>query len=77
VDVEHAPFDQELVHGRVEIAVVHDVVDVAILVVIYPPRGDSHEVAELFPSGVTQDHAMSCLVNKTFILAPIVGDFFE
>ena len=46
-DVEEARFDEVAVHRRVEIRVVHDVVDVAVDVVVHPPRRDRAEEAEI------------------------------
>ena len=42
-DVEHAAFDQVLVHGRVEERVVDDVVDVSVRIVVAPARRDRRE----------------------------------
>ncbi len=44
-DVEAADADQVLVHHRVEIRVVGDVVDVAVAVVVHPARGNREEMA--------------------------------
>jgi len=45
LDIEHPLLDKILVHHRVEEAVVDDVVDVAVDVVVTPARGDSLVVA--------------------------------
>ena len=44
LEVEHARAHQILVHDRVEVAVVDDVVHVTVDVVIRPARGDREEV---------------------------------
>ena len=43
-DVEAAGADEVLVHRRVEVRVVGDVVDVAVAVVVHPPRRDGEEM---------------------------------
>src|SRR5690606_16212065 len=43
VDVERTGLDQPAVHRAVEVAVVDDVVDVAVDVVVHPARLDRHE----------------------------------
>ena len=49
IDVEGAIGDQIPVNHRVEIRVVDDVVDVAVDVVVHPPRRDLEEVTVLAP----------------------------
>ena len=46
-DVGAARLDQEAVHRRVEVRVVHDVVDVAVVVVVVPAGGDGAQHAEV------------------------------
>ncbi len=45
--VATARLDQEAVHGGVEVRVVHDVVDVAVLVVVHPARRDRAQDVKL------------------------------
>ena len=44
VNVEHLPFDQEAVDHRIEVAVVLDIVDMAVDIVIHPARGNRMKV---------------------------------
>ena len=46
MDIEHATCDQERVHGRVEVAVIDDVVDVAVDVVVGPACGHGREMGK-------------------------------
>ncbi|MCY1541891.1 hypothetical protein D9M68_776050 [compost metagenome] len=49
MDVQRAPLDQPSVHSGVEPAVVDDVVDVAVDVVVAPARADGAEDAVVVP----------------------------
>jgi hypothetical protein len=49
-DVDTACLDQEPVHGGIEVRIVGHVVDVAIVVVIHPARGDGAEEPEIRPA---------------------------
>ena len=44
LDIEHTAFDQEVGHGRVEIRVVDDVVDMGEYIVVHPAGGHRKEV---------------------------------
>jgi hypothetical protein len=44
LEVEHAGADQILIHHRVEVAVIDDVVDVAVDVVVHPACGDRQKM---------------------------------
>jgi hypothetical protein len=45
VDVEYSTVDQEAIDDRIEVAVVLNVIDMAIDIVIHPSRGDGQKVA--------------------------------
>ncbi|MNG22045.1 hypothetical protein D3C84_1064870 [compost metagenome] len=57
VDIQAASIDQVGVHRTVEKAVVDDVVDVAIEVVVVPAGGDRLEVAKVLAPGVLHQNA--------------------
>src|SRR5258708_22996200 len=59
----HAGVHQQPVHGRVEEAVVDDVVDVAVDVVVHPPRGD-RKSTRLNSSHQIISYAVFCLKKK-------------
>ena len=49
VDIEPALFDEKVIHHRIEVGIIRDVVDVTIKVVIHPARLKAEKITVIVP----------------------------